>query len=34
MWGTPSIKTEEFREMWRQIMERFALPKNFETVAS
>jgi Uncharacterized membrane protein len=27
-WGTPSIKREGFLEMWKQIMEKFALPRN------
>jgi uncharacterized membrane protein len=29
-WGTPSIKTEGFQEMWKQIMEKFALPRNHQ----
>jgi uncharacterized membrane protein len=29
-WGTPSIKTERFQEMWKQIMEKFALPRNHQ----
>jgi len=27
-WGTPSIETEGFRDMWKQIMETFILSKN------
>jgi uncharacterized membrane protein len=27
-WGTPSIETEGFRDMWKQIMEKFILSKN------
>jgi uncharacterized membrane protein len=29
-WGTPSIRTERFREMWKQIMEKFALSRNHQ----
>jgi uncharacterized membrane protein len=24
-WGTPSIETEEFKEMWKQIMEKYCI---------
>jgi hypothetical protein len=30
VWGTPSIRTERFREMWKQIMEKFALSRNHQ----
>ena len=27
-WGTPSIESTEFQEMWKQIMDKFILLKN------